>query len=74
MLCFLELGKSRIIYISYFYDVFSTLCPKYMVDMIHSVYAKRPWGKTTPKEDTIQDTPHLLLMFKEVSFVPSSFI
>ena len=50
---FPELGKSRMIDRSYFYDVLSTLYPEYMADMIHAVYAKRFGGKTVPKEETI---------------------
>ena len=69
MPCFPELGKSRMIDRSYLYDVLSTLYPEYVADMIHAAYAKRSWGKTAPKEETIQITPHLLSMIKDASFV-----
>ena len=71
---FPELRKSRMIDKRNFYDVLSTLYPEYVADMIHAAYAKRSGGKTAPKEETIQITPHLLSMIKDASFVSSSDI
>ena len=71
---FPELGKSRMIGTSYFYDVLFILYPEYVADMIHAAYAKRSGGKASPKEEIIQITSHLVSMIKEASFASSSVI